>query len=462
MSTLNLENRTDTKNKKIFGGETDGIQRFDEYKYPRTKELEELQRKAIWDPAEINFKLDKTRFKNIPIVPQTLFKKVISFQTLMDSEQNSALDEVFASLITSEEWSFVIKTQAFFEGIHSLSYARNLIQMFSIEEVGEIYDEIHNDEFIKHRIDSEIDIYNQLKYLQNDNNDIFNNLEFRSNFLNPQVSKGIKKQIQELRESIDEHFLTREFDLTSKKTILEAVIRINVLEGIKFYLSFLITYKINSEYGNSIPGSSNIIQMINFDEDFHVVIFQFLTKVLREEEHEQFVELFQKDEEGNSFFSVMAREIFEETYQQELEWGNYLSSFHEIEYKKEDGEIDIIAKSDMLNDFQEFIDTHNIIKDSGRFTIPGLTLNEIDNFLKYYIDARLKGIDEPTLFDGAPSTELVKWFKSYKSLNNKRVALQESDLTAYTIGALEDDIEESEQLLEDNDMYFTMSDFENN
>jgi ribonucleoside-diphosphate reductase beta chain len=80
----------------------------------------------------------------------------------------------------------------------------------------------------------------------------------------------------------------------NRKTILSLLIQIYFLEGIKFYVSFLVTYIINDSYRNAIPGISKIIKLINYDEDKHVAVIGSLLNILKKDEDEGFKDLFKK------------------------------------------------------------------------------------------------------------------------------------------------------------------------
>ncbi|MBR2858392.1 hypothetical protein IKE96_04375 [bacterium] len=74
--------------------------------------------------------------------------------------------------------------------------------------------------------------------------------------------------------------------------MLKLLIYIYFLEGLKFYVSFMVTYTVNYNYDDSIQGITKIIKLINFDEDMHVSVVGGLIRILMRDESEGFTELF--------------------------------------------------------------------------------------------------------------------------------------------------------------------------
>lgn len=455
---LDVEVINDIKKQKIFFGETSGIQRFDYYKYPRSKKLERQMRGAYWNPDEVSLKKDIQLYFTLPRSIRAIFESNISYQTLMDSGNNIGLDEALIPLVTSPEIEAMLKTQSYFELIHSLSYAHNLITVFP--DPSKVYDSIAVNKHIKNRVNSEIDIYTKLKELQISNEDIVSLIQNRYKTIfndgkNDSVSKKISKLFGETFEVIKTKLGGKKQLEEDKKTVLEALIRINALEGLKFYVSFLMTYKINDEFGGKIPGATKIIKLINFDEDLHVNVFQFIIEILRKEFDEGFTHLFKKGENGEeSFFEQCAYKVYKEVYEDELDWAKYLFNFADA---TKEGEED---KAVNLYDEDEV----KSLEDKGYSVgeprvLPGLNEEVLDNFLKYYVNLRLTSIKLEPMFDKSKvnsEDSTINWFKIYKNINSEKTAAQETEILAYSIGQLNNDIEDT--VFESN--LFSANDFD--
>ena len=350
------------KDIKIFLGKYNGFQRYDIIKYPFAKQIEANMRQAFWTPEEISLISDRENFKDLPEHAQQVIISNLLFQTLMDSAQNRGLDSIMSELVTSSEWEAVFKTQAFFELIHSLSYSHIIREMFSSDATS-IFDRIYMIDEIKHRTDKEINEYSLLKEYINGNH--------------PEWSEE-----------------------ETKKHILTLLVRIYFLEGLKFYISFMVTYMINYSYNDAISGIAKIIKLINFDEDMHVAVVGGLIRILMREEAEGFSELFK-----STWFKTKVNEIVTSIVEDELKWAEYLLSFGPI---------------------------------------PSLTIDVFTNFMHYYANDRMKKINLEPIFKNVSKPEIVTWFDMYKDINKDNTAQQESTALNYNIGNMSMDYNEND------------------
>ncbi len=347
-----LENVADVK---IFFGKHDGIQRYDRYKYSITEKLIRAQQAATWFPREINFSRDRTGFHNALSEPfQEIYKANLLFQTMADSLANRFLDNVLSEYITSPEWESVIKWQAHFELVHSEAYSWNIREVFSDPE--KFFNEGFANENIRKRLDIEVKSYSAL---------------------------GNKIQYGTLKEK--------------KIAILEVTARQYALENIRFFVSFLYTFKINEMNDQVLQGSVNNIKLILNDEIIHTVIFRNLINILKDVKDEGFSEIF-KDEDID--IDSLIASCFEEVIVSEMEWFGYLSGIQEI---------------------------------------MGFTEGTVRGFLEYYTHVALKyiGNKHNDRFD-QNQNELVLFYESKKNLNNTKSLAQENNLLTYNIGVLED------------------------
>lgn len=352
---------TDKNKELIFFGEYSGFQRYDNPTYDFAVRLEERQRNAFWNPSEITLTTDAQKFFELPEPIQEVLIRVWLFQTLMDSGQNKGLEEVMAGITTNSEMEAMFKTWGYFELIHSLSYSHLIRGIFS--NSSEIFDRIDQYPEILKTIDNEIDLYSRVGILEEEIN---NNKSTMS-------------------------------DTDKKKLILELLVNVFALEGIKFYLAFLVTYVVNNSYGSKIPGASRIMTLINFDEDLHTSMGANILMTLKNVESEGFSHLV-----NSEWFDDMAKGVFQKAYDDQMDFARYLLSIADI---------------------------------------PTLTEPVISSFLKYYVDLRLTQIQQPKIFNEEKS-DVVTWFEYYKNLNLNNSALQESDSAVYSVGILRDDLNE--------------------
>lgn len=394
---------------KIFGGEYSGFQRYDNPTYRFAVSMEDKQRNAFWNPNEISMTNDALKFFELPEFIQEVMIRIWLFQTLMDSAQNSGLEEVLASLCTNPEFEAMFKTQGYFELIHSLSYSHILRGIFSDASV--VFDKIGDYPEIQKRVDKEIALYSRVKELGNSEDFLEASREIEKEVKKYIADNNItdKMELKRIHDvlSITSRQLKLDLDMDEEgknKLILELLVGILALEGIKFNVSFLTTYVINNTYNNKIQGATRIIKLINFDEDLHTSMISGTIQILRKTKAEGFKDLIRSD-----WFNEMVVKTFKDVMEDELEWADYLLSFGNI---------------------------------------PSLTKEVIEQFMKYYVDLRLTSIGCDKIYN-QEKTDVVQWFENYKDMNKDNSALQESDAAVYSIGILVNDIPDGPMALEE-------------
>lgn len=356
MTIIDTNNLKDNIGKtKIFLGTYSGFQRFDAYQYKFAKQIEAKMRNAFWNPEEISLISDRLKFPDLPEHAQEILTQNLLFQTLMDSGQARGLDNILCPMTTSPEWEAVFRTQAYFEHIHSLTYSHIIREVYP--NATKVFDSIKDYPEIQHRIDSEVDAYDRLA---------------------PNQEDGYIE------------------DDKKRERILELLVKVFALEGVKFYVSFLTTYMINNSYGNKIQGITRLIKLINFDEDMHVSVFGGLLNILRKEQKEGFVDLMK-----SPHYMTMVQDTFSDVAKSEINWGKYLLQIGNI---------------------------------------PGLTPKVLSNFVNYYVADRMGKLKIETKSVIADDT--VQWFETYKDIDLDNVAGQESEGLAYQVGIIKNDVPE--------------------
>jgi ribonucleoside-diphosphate reductase beta chain len=388
---------------RIFLGDYSGFQRYDSPKYNFAVLQEEKQRNAFWNPNEISMLADQQKFPDLPEFIQEIMIRVWLFQTLMDSAQNSGLESILAELCTNPEFEAMFKTQGYFELIHSISYSHILRGIFA--DSGDIFDRIADYPEIQHRVDKEILLYQKVKKLLTNvdeiieiDNNINNAIETyitENNITDKKELKRIYDVISITKKQIKLTFNSELSEEDKNKLILELLVGILALEGVKFYVSFLVTYVINDYYTGAIAGATRIIKLINHDEDMHTSMVSGTIQILKKTKSEGMSELINSD-----WFKEMAQKTFKEVLKDELEWSDYLLSFGDI---------------------------------------PTLTKVVVEDFMKYYVDNRLNSIGVDSIYN-VKKSDTVIWFEHTKDLNKENSAGQESDLAVYSIGIMKNDI----------------------
>ncbi|WP_295154002.1 ribonucleotide-diphosphate reductase subunit beta [uncultured Brachyspira sp.] len=276
------------QNERIFFGDFGHYIRVDSVSHEIAKKLKEASEGNTWFSKEVDYKSDKTKFSSLPENAQRAFKLNIAYQTLMDSGVTSGFSSVLNRIVTSSIWSILYARIAIEENIHAESYSYGLSEVFG-HEATETLDLVYNDEFVKHRMEKEVELFGNVNELCN---------------------------LENSNASLDE----------KKQAVLQLLTGIYLLESIKFPFSFLVTFTINNSYDNAIAGFTKTIKLIAHDElNVHVPTGKNLISILRKDSNQGFTHLF-----NNGWYNKIAAEMTDYTVKEEIKWAKYLFDGKEV------------------------------------------------------------------------------------------------------------------------------------
>ena len=328
---------TVTNGTNLFLGDYSGFQRYDNPIYPQISKLEQVMRGNYWNPEEISCRTDHRDFFELPASVQDTMIMIWFYQTMMDSTQNRGIELTLNTIVSNPECEALLKTWSYFELIHSISYSHIIQSIFPNSK--NIFDNLIGDKTIEDRLKTELTSYAQ----------------FNSN-----------------NATMDE--------------VVELFVTIYMLEGIKFYVSFLMTYVTQDKY-QSIPGATRIIRLINHDEDLHTLASEMILKIIRKESKYN----------DDALYVKLVNEKLNQVYMDEYKFASLIFSRN----------------------------------------IQPIEFSVVEDFLNYYKSERFNRLMGNGVETEKP--EIVKWFELQKDLNSIRVNQQESDMSVYNIGVLEDD-----------------------
>lgn len=344
MKTILNTKLVDTTRQPLFLGEGLSLQRFDKPKYPVFLEQYNDQIEAFWRPEEIELKKDRADFRKLSEHEQFIFLSNLKYQTMMDSVIARGVPSV-TQYVSNPELEVCMNVWGFFENIHSYSYSYLINNVFP--DPTSVLDSVLEDKEILKRAKAVAESYDAL------------NQEFKS-------TKDLKSQI----------YLT--------------LVNINILEGLRFYVSFACALAF--EQINKMAGNARIIRLIKTDEAKHMFITQSVIKILREQEEEGFIEIVKKEEDT-------AIELFMQAAAEEKEWASYL------------------------------------FKDGG---LIGLNAKILHQYIEWLTDTRLVGLGLPKQFK---TKNPISWLDM--DSEKEQVAPQESESISYKVGAFVDDISDA-------------------
>ena len=222
MKVIDIDKKPE--NEKIFFGDFGHYIRIDSISHEVARKLKEASEGNTWFSKEVDYKSDKTRFSSLPENAQRAFKLNIAYQTLMDSGVTSGFASILNRIVSSSIWSILYSRIAIEEVIHAESYSYGLSEVFA-QQATETLDLVYNDEFVKHRMEKEVELFDCVDTLCN---------------------------IETSSATLDE----------KKQAVLKLLTGIYLLESVKFPFSFLVTFTINNSYGDAITGFTKTIKLI--------------------------------------------------------------------------------------------------------------------------------------------------------------------------------------------------------
>jgi len=349
MKTIFNTKNVDPMSQPLFLGKDLGVQRYDVVKYPIFKELDSKQMMNFWRPEEIELKKDRGDFKEMSDNEKFIFTSNLKYQTMLDSVICRGVPTLL-EFVTNTELEACLMTWQFFEKIHSQSYSYIIQNVFA--DSSEVFGGIYEDKEIMKRANSAIADYNDLMGMACDKN----------------KPSDIKKQI----------YMT--------------VVSINILEAIRFYVSFVCSFAFAEN--KKMVGNADIIKLIKRDEALHLANTQAILKILHKEESEGFVKIASQCQDA-------AIEMFENAANEEKEWASYL--------------------------FQ-----------NG--SIIGLNETVLHQYIDWLCMSRRKAIGLP--YENVGNNPVAGWTQAWMQSESVQVAPQEHEITSYKIGASKNDLDD--------------------
>ena len=240
-------------NEPMFFGNPVNVARYDQQKYEIFEKLIEKQLSFFWRPEEIDVSRDRIDYSNLPEHEKHIFISNLKYQTLLDSIQGRSPNVGLLPLVSIPELETWIETWSFNETIHSRSYThiiRNIISDPSI-----VFDDIVTNDYIVKRAEDISCYYDDLiEYTQ-----YYNLLGEGKHEIN---GKSVTISLRAL-----------------KKKLYLCLMSVNVLEAIRFYVSFACSFAFAER--ELMEGNAKIIKLIARDEALHLTGTQHMINLLR-------------------------------------------------------------------------------------------------------------------------------------------------------------------------------------
>ncbi|WP_156956443.1 class Ia ribonucleoside-diphosphate reductase subunit beta [Stenoxybacter acetivorans] len=347
----------------MFFGQPVNVARYDQQKYEIFEKLIEKQLSFFWRPEEIDVSRDRIDYANLPEHEKHIFISNLKYQTLLDSIQGRSPNVGFLPLVSIPELETWVETWAFSETIHSRSYTHIIRNI--VNDPAVVFDDIVQNEYILARAEDIACYYDDLiEYTQ-----YYNLLGEGKHSIN---GKPVHISLREL-----------------KKKLYLCLMSVNVLEAIRFYVSFACSFAFAER--ELMEGNAKIIKLIARDEALHLTGTQHMLNLMRSGADDPEMAEVAAEAEQECY------ELFKRAAEQEKEWAAYL------------------------------------FKDGSMI---GLNKDILAQYVEYITNLRMQAVGLPSPF-ALIKQNPIPWINTWLSSDNVQVAPQEVEISSYLIGQID-------------------------
>ena len=366
MTVFNSE-EVDTKKQPMFFGKPLGVQRYDSYKYPIFDRLTTTQLGYFWRPEEVSLQKDRSDYQMLRPEQKHIFTSNLKYQVMLDSVQGRGPGMAFTPYCSLPELEACMNIWQLMEMIHSRSYTYIIKNVYS--DPAEVFDTILTDDRILERAESVTSAYNEFINSAHQYD--------QSNWWKPEWQGGYNSKFE--RKEL-------------KRKLYRAVANVNILEGIRFYVSFACSFAFGEL--KLMEGSAKIISLIARDENQHLAITQTILKNWRNGDDPDMVEIAKEEE-------PWLIKTFEKTVDEEKRWAEYL------------------------------------FKDGSMI---GLNDKLLHQYVEWIANKRMKIVGLKPIYDIPLKNNPLPWTQHWISSKGLQVAPQETEVESYIVGGIKQDV----------------------
>ena len=365
--TVFNKNKVDTKKQPMFFGQPLGVQRYDEYKYPVFDRLTQSQLGYFWRPEEVSLQKDRSDYQTLTPEQKHIFTSNLKYQIMLDSVQGRGPGMAFIPYCSLPELEACMTVWEFMEMIHSRSYTYIIKNVYS--DPSEVFDTILDDENVLQRATSVTESYDDF---------ISEAHEYDSGNAWRFAREGHPAG------TLDRHEL--------KRKLYRAIANVNILEGIRFYVSFACSFAFGEN--KLMEGSAKILSLIARDESQHLVITQNILKNWAKGDDEEMQKIAKEEK-------PVIVEMFKKTVEEEKAWANYL-----------------FKEGSMI----------------------GLNEQLLQNYVEWIANRRMKAIGIDPIFDQVARNNPLPWTQHWLNSKGQQNAPQETEIESYIVGGIKQDV----------------------
>ncbi|MDG6897434.1 ribonucleotide-diphosphate reductase subunit beta [Actinobacillus delphinicola] len=363
------QKKNDQLKEPMFFGQNVNVSRYDQQKYETFEKLIEKQLSFFWRPEEVDVSQDRIDYQALPEHEKHIFISNLKYQTLLDSIQGRSPNVAFLPLVSIPELETWIETWTFSETIHSRSYThiiRNIVNNPSL-----VFDDIVTNEEIIKRASDISRYYDEL---------------IRDSQLYELFGEGTY-DVNDEQVHVDLR--------TLKKRLYLCLMSVNVLEAIRFYVSFACSFAFAERH--LMEGNAKIIKFIARDEALHLTGTQHILNIMASgQDDPEMAEIAQECKQE-------AYEIFIAAAEQEKEWAKYL------------------------------------FKDGSMI---GLNKDILTQYIEYITNIRMQAVGLPLPFETRSNP--IPWINAWLVSDNVQVAPQEVEVSSYLVGQIDSKVDSND------------------
>ena len=356
MKTFNTK-KVDWMKQPMFFGEEPNVQRFDQQKYPIFEKLNQQQLGFFWRPEEVSLQKDRNDYASLGVEQKHIFTSNLKYQTLLDSVQGRGPCLAFLPFCSLPELESMLVAWDFSETIHSRSYTYIMKNVYS--DPTEVLDTIIDTPEIMARAKTVTDAYDRF-------------IEYANRYY--LTGKGDTKEL--------------------KRLLYLTLINVNILEGIRFYVSFACSFAFGEL--KLMEGSAKIISLIARDENLHLAVSQNMINNYRNKENDKEMLKVIKENEKEVY------KMYDDAVQQEKDWATYL-----------------FDKGSMI----------------------GLNDKLLNQYVEYMANKRLRSIGLQAQYDQPVTNNPLPWTQHWLNSRGLQNAPQETEIESYVVGGIKQDVE---------------------
>ena len=365
--TVFNDSKVDSTKQPMFFGAPLGVQRYDTYKHPVFDKITNQMLGYFWRPEEVSLQKDRSDYQELTDEQKHIFTSNLKYQILLDSVQGRGPGMAFTPYCSLPELEGAMNVWQFMEMIHSRSYTYIIKNVYA--DPSEVFDTILDNEKILERAKSVTKAYDEF---------INHAQQWSQGCLWNSKSPTSDYEIKEI-----------------KRSLYRAVANVNILEGIRFYVSFACSFAFGEL--KTMEGSAKIISLIARDENQHLVLTQQILNKWAEGDDPDMLEIVDEEKEN-------VTEMFRNTVQEEKSWANYL-----------------FKNGSMI----------------------GLNEKLLSKYVEWIANRRMKSIGIKPIFDVPARSNPLPWTQHWISSKGLQVAPQETEVESYVVGGIKQDVKKN-------------------